>query len=85
MTKRLHAGHAAQAGVLAGLLARRGFTGSQDVLEVPFGGFITTLTEDADLALLTQDLGEVWETALVDTRFTQPAPARTPSSTGSIP
>ena len=65
MTKRFHAGHAAQAGVIAGLMARRGFTGSQDVLEAPFGGFISTLTENAELSLLTDGLGNVWETALV--------------------
>jgi 2-methylcitrate dehydratase PrpD len=65
MTKRLHAGHAAQAGVIAGLLAREGFTGSQDVLEAPFGGFMSTLTEKADLSLLSEGLGEVWETLLV--------------------
>jgi aconitate decarboxylase len=65
MTKRFHAGHAAQAGVIAGLMARRGFTGSQDVLEAPFGGFMSTLTENADLSLLTEGLGENWETELV--------------------
>jgi aconitate decarboxylase len=65
MTKRFHAGHAAQAGVIAGLMARRGFTGSQDVLEAPFGGFMSTLTENADLSLLTEGLNENWETALV--------------------
>jgi aconitate decarboxylase len=65
MTKRFHAGHAAQAGVIAGLLARRGFTGSQDVLEAPFGGFMSTLTDNADLSQLTAGLGEVWETELI--------------------
>jgi 2-methylcitrate dehydratase PrpD len=65
MTKRFHAGHAAQAGVIAGQLARDGFTGSQDVLEADFGGFMSTLTEGADLAQLTDGLGETWETALV--------------------
>jgi 2-methylcitrate dehydratase PrpD len=65
MTKRFHAGHAAQAGVIAGLMARRGFTGSQDVLETAFGGFMSTLTENADLSQLIDGLGETWETALV--------------------
>jgi|HubBroStandDraft_1064217.scaffolds.fasta_scaffold41926_2 aconitate decarboxylase len=65
MTKRFHAGHAAQAGVIAGLMARRGFTGSQDVLEAPFGGFMSTLTENADLLVLTEGLGEKWETELI--------------------
>lgn len=65
MTKRFHAGHAAQAGVLGAVLARRGFTGSQDVLEASFGGFMSTLTENADMDELTRGLGSVWETALV--------------------
>ena len=65
MTKRFHAGHAAQAGVLGAVLARRGFTGSQDVLEASFGGFMSTLTENADMDELTSGLGSVWETALV--------------------
>lgn len=37
MTKPLHAGRAAQAGVLAARLAERGFTGSSGVLEDPKG------------------------------------------------
>jgi aconitate decarboxylase len=64
MTKRFHAGHAAQAGVIAGLYAERGFTGSTDVLENPFGGFMSTLTDDADLAELTSGLGTRWELPL---------------------
>jgi 2-methylcitrate dehydratase PrpD len=46
-------------------MARRGFTGSRDVLEVPFGGFMSTLTENADLSQLTDGLGQAWETELV--------------------
>jgi aconitate decarboxylase len=64
MTKRFHAGHAAQAGVIAGLYAERGFTGSTDVLENPFGGFMSTLTDDADLSELTAGLGTRWELPL---------------------
>jgi 2-methylcitrate dehydratase PrpD len=37
MSKPLHAGHAADAGLLAALSARRGFTGALDVLEGPAG------------------------------------------------
>lgn len=65
MVKRFHAGAAAQAGVTAGLLAERGFTGSPDILEAPFGGFMSTLTDDADLAVLTDGLGDHWEVAAV--------------------
>lgn len=65
MAKRFHAGHAAQAGVTAGLLAERGFTGSLDAIEAPFGGFMSTLGERPDLALLTDGLSERWETGEV--------------------
>lgn len=62
MAKRFHAGHAAQAGVIGGLLARRGFTGATDVLEASTGGFMSTLSDDADLNILTDGLGQKWET-----------------------
>ena len=44
MAKRFHAGRAAQSGVLAGLLAERGFTGSEVAIEAPFGGFLSALS-----------------------------------------
>src|SRR5262249_25554923 len=40
MTKRFHAGRAAQSGVLAALLAQQGFTRSLDALEAPLGGVL---------------------------------------------
>jgi len=39
MTKPLHAGRAAQSGVTAALLAMRGFTASEEILEAPRGFF----------------------------------------------
>ncbi len=39
MTKPFHAGHAARSGVLSGLLAREGFTASEQALEGPQGYF----------------------------------------------
>ena len=65
MTKRMHAGRAAQAGVLAGLLAEKGFTGSQDVLEARASGYMSTLADNADLAPFVASLGEQWETLQV--------------------
>ncbi|MEO7728007.1 MAG: MmgE/PrpD family protein, partial [Burkholderiales bacterium] len=62
MAKRLHAGRAAQAGVLAAMLAERGFTGSPDALEAPDSGYMSTLAESADLAPFVQSLGKEWET-----------------------
>jgi 2-methylcitrate dehydratase PrpD len=68
MVKRLHAGRAAQGGVMAARLARSGFTGIQDVFENPVGGFCHTMGGgEEDLALLTQGLGTVWE--VVNTGF----------------
>jgi 2-methylcitrate dehydratase PrpD len=65
MVKRLHAGHAARTGVYAALLARRGFTGIQNVLEAPFGGFFHALSTQHDRDALTSGLGTAWETMAV--------------------
>ncbi|GAB3512696.1 MmgE/PrpD family protein [Phytohabitans suffuscus] len=62
MVKRLHSGHAAASGVQAALLARRGFTGIKSVLEVPFGGFLSTMGGDqAKLRASVAGLGSTWE------------------------
>jgi aconitate decarboxylase len=65
MTKRFHAGRAAQSGILAACLAQRGFTGSLDALEAPFGGFLSTLRAQFDPASMLDGLGDYWETARV--------------------
>jgi aconitate decarboxylase len=65
MTKRFHAGRAAQSGVLSAHLAQRGFTGGLEALEAPFGGFLSTLRGQFDAATMLSGLGERWETALV--------------------
>jgi aconitate decarboxylase len=65
MTKRFHAGRASQSGVIAAYLAQRGFTGSLDVLEAPFGGFMSTLRGQSDPATILRGLGLDWETARV--------------------
>jgi 2-methylcitrate dehydratase PrpD len=65
MVKRLHAGQAAKNGVYGALLARRGFTGIVDVLEAPFGGFLSAMTERNEPGALTRGLGSEWETLAV--------------------
>jgi 2-methylcitrate dehydratase PrpD len=58
MTKRLHAGKAAENGVLAAYLAAQGFTGPAEILEAPWGGFLSTYDggpDDPDA--VTADLG----------------------------
>jgi 2-methylcitrate dehydratase PrpD len=61
MVKRLHAGHAAEVGVRGAMLAARGFTGIPDILEAPYGGFLSTLSGAPDLSWLTRGLGAQWE------------------------
>ncbi len=65
MVKRFHSGRAAQSGVYSALLARRGFTGITDVLEAPYGGYLSTLSDKPNPQRLTAGLGTVWETVNV--------------------
>jgi 2-methylcitrate dehydratase PrpD len=65
MVKRLHAGRAAQSGVLAALLAQKGFTGITEVLEAGYGGFLSALSGKPNPERLTAGLGSVWETQQV--------------------
>lgn len=77
MAKSFHSGRAAQSGIYAAKLARSGYTGIPNVLEVPYGGFLSTLAGDYDGQALTAGLGERWE--ILDVGY-KPAPA----SNGSI-
>ena len=58
MTKRLHPGKAAENGVLAAYLAEQGFTGPAEILEAPWGGFLSTYDAGKpDPAAVTAGLG----------------------------
>lgn len=62
-TKALHAGWAAQAGIVAATLAAKGFTGPTTVLEGRFGFFNAFVAPDTyDAASVAADLGERWYT-----------------------
>ncbi len=72
MVKRMHAGRAAQSGLYAALLASQGFTGIVDVFEAPYGGFCSTFSRSQDrfdLAELSAELGERFETMRVSLKF----------------
>ena len=56
MSKRLHAGKAAMNGVLAGLLAREGYTGPASVFEGKYG-LMATHADQYELGRLTEGLG----------------------------
>lgn len=61
MTKRLHAGRAAEGGVLAALFARGGMTGPTRVFEDVWGGFLKTYgAGEPDSNALVQLLGKDW-------------------------
>ncbi|MGH6620560.1 MAG: MmgE/PrpD family protein, partial [Alphaproteobacteria bacterium] len=62
MVKRFHSGRAAQSGVYAAELARRGFTGIEDVLEAAYGGFLATHSDNPAPEKLVAGLGSEWET-----------------------
>ena len=57
MSKRFHPGRAAQSGVMAAHLARKGFRGPAQILEAEDGGFCRATSDQVDLSLITKDLG----------------------------
>ena len=61
MVKRLHAGRAAQSGMLAALLAKRGFTGILDIVEASYGGFLSSFSRTPNPERLMAGLGNDWE------------------------
>ncbi|MEL7566533.1 MAG: MmgE/PrpD family protein [Dehalobacterium sp.] len=60
MTKSFHPGKAAQNGLLAALLAKKGFTSSKHVLEAK-RGFANVLSPEHDLRKVNLAWGENWE------------------------
>jgi aconitate decarboxylase len=64
MSKRMHHGFAARNGLYGALLARRGYTGIEDVFDLPWGGYLSVFGEghNPDAGQLTSELGERWET-----------------------
>lgn len=60
MSKPLHAGRAAEAGLLAAQLAAEGFTGPPRILEGP-QGFFAAACPDADPAALLRDPAAPWQ------------------------
>jgi 2-methylcitrate dehydratase PrpD len=61
MVKRMHAGRAAESGLLAALLARKGFTGATDILEAKYGGYGTTMSDQLDFKSASNGLGHSYE------------------------
>ena len=62
MSKQLHPGKSSMNGLLAVLLAQKGFTGSSLIFEGK-KGFLKATSDDYDLDILTAGLGETFHTA----------------------
>ena len=62
MSKQLHTGKSSMNGLLAALLAQKGFTGSSRIFEGE-KGFLRATSDDYDLNILTNVLGETFHTA----------------------
>lgn len=60
MTKPFHPGKAAQNGLLAAMLAKKGFTSSKQVLEAK-RGFASVLSPQSNLARVNENWGQQWE------------------------
>jgi aconitate decarboxylase len=71
MVKRVHPGHSSQSGLVAALLAARGLTGTDRVLEAAYGGFASAYSDvgGEHLAEITQALGARWETSKFSIKF----------------
>jgi 2-methylcitrate dehydratase PrpD len=65
MSKRLHPGRSAQSGIIAALLARKGFQGPRQILEAEDGGFLAATSDEIRLDEIERDLGRVWRTDAV--------------------
>ena len=63
MSKSFVHGRAAQNGMTAALLARAGFTSSEQAIEAP-RGFVRVIAGDSDLQAITAGLGESFEISL---------------------
>ncbi len=62
MSKQLHPGKSSMNGLLSVLLAQKGFTGSSSIFEGE-KGFLKATSDDYDLDILTDGLGETFHTA----------------------
>jgi 2-methylcitrate dehydratase PrpD len=62
MSKRLHPGRSAQSGIIAALLAQKGFQGPRQILEADDGGFLAATSDKIRIDEIERDLGRVWRT-----------------------
>ena len=61
MSKRIHAGRAAHAGVFAAEIAKRGYTGPTSIYEFEDGGVLRAFANSTNADALVDELGSRWE------------------------
>ena len=74
MAKRMQHGFAARNGFLAAVLARGGYTGIQDVFDVPYGGFLSCFSQGSQwpggkVDEISKGLGTRWEVMNISVKF----------------
>jgi len=62
MSKRFHPGRSAQSGIVAALLAQKGFHGPRQILEATDGGFLAATSDEVRIEEIARDLGQTWRT-----------------------
>jgi len=60
MSKRLHPGRSSQSGIIAALLASKGFEGPRHILEAEDGGFLAATSDAVRVDEVGRELGTVW-------------------------
>lgn len=74
VAKRMQHGFASRNGLLAAVLARGGYTGIQDVFDVPYGGFLSCFSQGSSVPggkpeEIVKGLGERWEVMNIAVKF----------------
>jgi 2-methylcitrate dehydratase PrpD len=74
MVKRIHAGHAAETGMKAAMLAQKGFTGPREAIEGKYG-FCRVFNDNPENVDWVKMLGGLGETYVVQEISVKPSPA----------
>lgn len=68
-TVKFHQARGAVSGLLAALLAEQGFRASEEILEAPDGGILSTYSDGGNPHAITADLGQHWELENISLRL----------------
>ncbi len=66
--KVLNPARAAQVGMESALLVKAGMTGAEHILTADDGGLFSMMSDEADVQLVTEGLGEEWQLMMMDNK-----------------